>query len=47
MDMAIPDINHKVCIMCDHYTEDDCPYFGECEYVADYLESELKKQNND
>lgn len=28
MDMAIPDINHKVCIMCDHYTEDDCPYCG-------------------
>lgn len=26
--MAIPDINHKVCIVCDHYTEDDCPYCG-------------------
>ena len=26
--MAIPDINHKVCMMCDHYTEEDCPYCG-------------------
>lgn len=26
--MAIPDINHKVCIICDYYTEDDCPYCG-------------------
>ncbi len=26
--MAIPDINHKVCVMCDHYNEDDCPYCG-------------------